>query len=217
MIKISMFLFLVLVFPGLLVFQCVVRHTGKEYAVPVIWGFFAGCIVCVFHAFFIFSEKSFVFSYWRQYLRVLLHIEFFPLAVTGLIVFFVLNDSVAERLKALFPFWAAFYAVYIPYDVLAGATNFSLFELFAKPLLYAALLVLLKSFIPVLFSEILVEKPQRNMQKIAVYASFILGSLLFPPAVETCWFIGLPWMLWFIGFAAYVSAAVYVYKKTENI
>lgn len=208
-----MFLFLSLVFPSLIAFFCITKNCVKEYTIPVIWGFFAGCITCLFHAFFVFSADYFVFSFLTQFLRILFSMEVFPLVITGAILFLVVKDSISVRLKALFPFWAAFYAVFIPYNIIAGSTNFSLFELFAKPVLYAALLFFLNCGVDEVLKELELATTENRVKKIFLLCLYTLFVLVVPAVVETLWFIGEPVIFWFFGFVLYIALAVYIQLK----
>ena len=105
-----------------------------------------------------------------------------PLILVFALYFFATKDSVEFRVKAFFPVVAAFYAVYMPYCVIASSSAaFSFFQLFIKPVLMLSMVFMASFFAYRIYCAAL----SKNIRKIVVLSLFALLMLLIPPALET--------------------------------
>lgn len=194
-----MFLFLILLFPTVLCFCCF-HSTKKIYGFLVAAGAFLGILASGCTALFSYMHRIPEFSLCSNFFYYFLKEYALPLVFVYALYFFATKDSVEFRVKAFFPVVAAFYAVYMPYCVIASSSAaFSFFQLFAKPVL-----MLSEVFFASFFAyRIYCAAVSKNISKIIVLSFSALVMLVIPPALETMYLlsIALP--------VVYIVAAVF--------
>lgn len=176
-----MFLFLILLFPTALYFCC--SHSSKKiYGFLVATGAFLGILASGGTALFSYMHRIPEFSVVSNFFYYFLKEYVLPLILVYALYFFATKDSVEFRVKAFFPVVAAFYAVYMPYCVIASSSAaFSFFQLFIKPVLMLSMVFMASFFAYRIFCAAV----SRNIRKIVVLSLFALVMLLIPPALET--------------------------------
>lgn len=176
-----MFLFLILLFPTALYFCCS-HSTKKIYGFLVATGAFLGIFASGATALFSYMHRIPEFSVASNFFYYFLKEYVLPLILVFALYFFATKDSVEFRVKAFFPVVAAFYAVYMPYCVIASSSAaFSFFQLFIKPVLMLSMVFMASFFAYRIYCAAL----SKNIRKIVVLSLFALLMLLIPPALET--------------------------------
>lgn len=176
-----MFLFLILLFPTALYFCCS-HSTKKIYGFLVATGAFLGIFASGATALFSYMHRIPEFSVASNFFYYFLKEYVLPLILVYALYFFATKDSVEFRVKAFFPVVAAFYAVYMPYCVIASSSvAFSFFQLFIKPVLMLSMVFMASFFAYRIYCATL----YKNIRKIVVLSLFALLMLLIPPALET--------------------------------
>ena len=183
-----MFLFLIILLPSALAYYLI--SADDKAVIPVaLTGVLSSALFCALKAFFSFMYRIPSASFLPNYAYVLFGQILVPSAVVYLLFFFLSKDDLSFRVKSYFPLLCSFFAVYLPYHVIAGsASSYSVFELFLKPVLY--LMMLESSALCVRF--VFRSFGEKNKKTKAVWISALCTSLLVPAAIETAWFIGLP-------------------------
>lgn len=199
-----MFLFLIILLPSALAYYLI--SADDKAVIPVaLTGVLSSALFCALKAFFSFMYRVPSASFLPNYAYVLLGQTLIPSAVVYLLFFFLSKDELSFRVKSYFPLLCSFFAVYLPYHVIAGsASSYSVFELFLKPALYLMMLAASALCVRFVFRSF----GENNRKKKIVWIAALCVSLLAPAAVETAWFIGLPFWAWLVPWAAYVFFAV---------
>ncbi len=176
-----MFLFLILLFPTVLYFCC--SHSSKRiYGFLVAAGTFLGILASGGTALFSYMHRIPEFSVASNFFYYFFKEYVLPLVLVYALYFFATKDSVEFRVKAFFPVVAAFYAVYMPYCVIASSSAaFSFFQLFIKPVLMLSMVFMASFFAYRIYCAAV----SGNIRKIVVLSLFALIVLLVPPALET--------------------------------
>ncbi len=186
-----MLLFLFLLFP--LGFGVWCRRTGianfAKHIFLAFTGLFIGAVFCAYKYFF----SPFYFrtpdSFTLNFLHVFFGQIFIPLAVlTAAFLFLDKKESLEDRFANILPFYMGFFAVYIPFRVCVSPLPFPFFYLFAKPLMYLAMLLLLPKLEPPVF----VKKQNSRLSaknRAAAYAALAL-CLVSPAVTEALWTTG---------------------------
>ena len=207
-----MYLFLIILFPAALVWYLI--STDDKAAVPVVLtGALSSVLFCALKAFFSFMYHLSSASFLSGYVYILFGQTLIPVTVVYLLFFFLSRDTVLFRIKSYFPLTASFFAVYLPYHILAGGSSFySVFELFMKPVLYLMMLVMSALCIQFVYRSF----SAKSIKMRILWILLLLASLLVPAAIETVWFSGLPVWLWLILWLGYVFFAVFGYINAWN-
>lgn len=182
-----MFLFLILLFPTVLCFCCF-HSTKKIYGFLVAAGAFLGIFASGCTALFSYMHRIPEFSLCSNFFYYFLKEYGLPLILVYALYFFTTKDSVEFKIKSFFPVVAAFYAVYMPYCVIASSNAaFSFFQLFAKPVL-----MLSEVFFASFFAyRIYCAAVSKNISRIIVLSFSALVMLVIPPALETMYLLSI--------------------------
>ena len=206
-------LFLCLLFPLGFLIWC--RAQGFEnfpkFALIAFMGLFPAALFCAykyfFSPFYYLTQDSFLMNFSYYFLKQ----TFVPLAVLTAVFFFLDGkDSVQERLTNIFPLYAGFYAIYIPFIVLCINLPYPFFALFAKPAIYFFMLFALPRLCVKLFEA----QKAATLKKVFLVFSLIAVFLL-PAVIESLWTLGVPVFLTafltlaYLAFAAGISV---IYK-----
>lgn len=180
-----MFLFLILLFPTVLCFCCF-HSTKKIYGFLVAAGAFLGILASGATALFSYMHRIPEFSVCSNFFYYFLKEYVLPLILVYALYFFTTKDSVEFKIKAFFPVAAAFYAIYMPYCVIASSSAaFSFFQLFAKPVL-----MLSEVFMASFFAyRIYCAAVSKDISRIIVLSFFAVVMLVIPPALETMYLL----------------------------
>jgi hypothetical protein len=207
-----MFLFLIMLLPSALAYYLITAH-DKAFIPVVITGGLSSVLFCAFKAFFSFMYRIPSASFLPNYAYILFGQTLVPAAVVYVLFFFLSKDDFSFRVNSYFPLLCSFFAVYMPYHIIAGSASlYSVFELFFKPVL--CLMMLTASSICVRF--VLRSFSDKDVRTRVIWISVLSAALLLPAAIETMWFIGLPVWEWLILCAAYVFFAVCGYVNAWN-
>jgi hypothetical protein len=207
-----MYLFLIILFPAALAWYLI--GTDDKAAVPVVLiGALSSVLFCALKAFFSFIYHVASAAFLPDYAYILFGQTLVPVTIVYLLFFFLSRDTVSFRIKSYFPLMGSFFAVYLPYHILAGGASFySLFELFMKPVIYLMMLVMSALCIQFVYRSFTEKNKKMKIQ----WISLLLASLLIPAAVETVWLLGLPVWLWLVLWLGYVFFAVCGYINAWN-
>ncbi|MCR4627404.1 MAG: hypothetical protein K5640_07115 [Treponema sp.] len=212
MVKIIMFLFHVLILPGILLIPCYFRKSYKDIVVPAFLGLFLAIISALFYHFFIFKPEYFEFNFLKIILGIFLKGYVLPLVFTAAAYMVFVKGELKEKINSLFPLWISFYSIIIPFSVIYGKTDFSFFEVFLRPVLAGCLLILLKGFVMIIAVSGCTEKKRIVLSGFLIFASLCLCSL-----VETLWFAGFIWIVWGLPFAFTIFSAVVSVLKIKSL
>ena len=154
-------------------------------------------------------------SFWRNLLHVFAEQIFLPLAVlTAAFLFVFKKDKLSDRLEKIFPFYAGFYAVYLPFRVMNEALPHAAFSLFAKPIMYALMILTLSELQKILFVP--AKRALLSAWEAAARWSSLVVVLVMPAAVEALWLLGMRPFLTILFLLLYsASAALAFFRKTR--
>lgn len=208
-------LFLCLLFPLGFLIWCRAQGFEKfpKFALIAFTGLFPSAVFCAykyfFSPFYYLTQDSFLMNFLYYFLTQ----AFVPLAVLTA-VFFLMDgkDSVQDRLSNIFPFYAGFYAIYIPFIVLCKDVPYPFFALFAKPVMYFFMLTSLPKLCGGLF-----ERQRTNVKSSKKICSIfaLAAAILLPAVIESLWTLGVSVFLTVFLTLAYVvfTAAFSVIDK----
>ena len=178
-------------------------------------GIFVAAVFCAYKYFF--SPYYFITpdSFWRNFLHVFIEQILLPLGVlTAAFLFVCKKDKLADRLEKLFPVYAGFYAVYLPFRVLNEPLPHPAFALFAKPIFFLLMLLALNERQKVLFV------PSRRAMLKTGEAAFEWFSfavdLLMPAAVEALWLLGMKAPLTILFVLIYAANVIFCLAKSAR-
>ena len=168
-------------------------------------GFLSSALLCALRAFFAFAYRTPQAGFFSNYIYFLFAYSLLPIAAVYVLFFCIVKDDVLFRIRAYFPLLCAFFAVYIPYTTLMGnRAVYSGFELFCKPVLYAAMIVASALCVRYAYHAYI-----RQAQSRAIAWIILFIVVLFVPAViETLWFVGFSIALWLPLCAVYICMSV---------
>lgn len=204
-------LFLCLLFPLGFLIWCRAQGFEKfpKFALIAFTGLFPSAVFCAykyfFSPFYYLAQDSFLMNFLYYFLTQ----AFVPLAVlTAAFLLMDGKDSLHDRLANIFPFYAGFYAIYIPFIILCEDVPYPFFALFAKPLIYFFMLASL----PKICGELL-ERQRTNIKSSKkIFSIFALvAAILLPAVIESLWTLGVPSLftvfltLAYLAFAALIS------------
>lgn len=195
-----MFVFPIILLPAAVVYYLI--NADDKAVIPVVLtGALSSVLFCALKAFFSFMYRVPSATFLPNYAYVLFGQTLIPSAVVYLLFFFFSKDDLSFRIKAYFPLLCSFFAVYLPYHIIAGSSSaYSVFELFFKPVLY--LMMLTASSLCVRFVFRAYEERAAKLK--VIWISALVITLILPAAIETAWFTGRPFWMWFIPLAAYI-------------
>ncbi len=200
-------LFLCLLFPLGFLIWCRAQGFEKfpKFALLAFMGLFPSAVFCTykyfFSPFYYLTQDSFLMNFFYYFLRQTL----IPLVVLTAVFFFVDGkDSVQERFANIFPFYAGFYAIYIPFIVLCKDLPYPFFALFAEPTIYFFMIFSLPKICAKLFETKGAET--KALKKVfLVFALF--AAILLPAVIESLWTLGVPAFLTVILTLVYLAGA----------
>ena len=161
--------FLLLGIPLFCTFYVLRNKNPKQYA-AAFTGLFLSALVFVIRFFIFFSRSEHVEVFWINFLRAYVLHTFVPCLACPLVFFLFAKMNKEERANAYVPLMLGFFALFVPYNAYGEVSVFSTVELFALPLCYITLTMIM-----------------RNLLLIGNILSIILALLLsvFPAFIET--------------------------------
>ena len=211
-----MHLFLLLLFPlAFAIWLCSCKERRETCFFNAFLGIILAAVFCAYKYFF--SPYYFITpdSFWRNFLHIFIEQTLLPLGVlTAAFLFIFKKDKIADRIQKIFPFYAGFYAVFIPFMVLNAALPHSAFSLFAKPIFYFLMIL------SAAYSERVLFVPSERAllsagQAALLWASFAF-SLLMPAAVEALWILGMKAPLTILFVLIYAASAAFCLLKASR-
>lgn len=197
-----MFLFMILLFPTVLGF-CAAHSDKKIYGFMIALGAVSGIAVCACSAVFSYMHRIPQYSLVINFFYYFLKIYALPLLLLYAAYFFVTKDSFDFRVKAFFPVVASFYAIYMPYCIIAASdASFSFFLLFVKPVVMLSM-VFLSSLIAY---RIYCRALENSVSRIVLLGFCEFFVLALPALLEALWLMCL--MLPVVYIAAVIYALV---------
>lgn len=202
-------LFLCLLFPLGFLIWCRAQGFEKfpKFALIAFMGLFPSAIFCTykyfFSPFYYLTQDSFLMNFFYYFLRQ----TAIPLVVLTVVFFFADGkDSVQDRLANIFPFYAGFYAIYIPFIVLCKDLPYPFFALFAEPTIYFFMLFSLPKICAKLFET---KKPDAKALKKVFLVFALVAAILLPSVIESLWTLGVPAFLTVFLTLAYLAVSAF--------
>lgn len=133
-----MFAFLFLAIPSILVCYCLTDNhfdSKKSFIPPILFGFLTGIFYITIREFFVSGTSTQVASFWKSSLKFFLCKDFFPTLIVTAIFMIFSKDSLDYKISSLIPLISSFYAVFIPYDVIALEEKHTFYMLFTRTII----------------------------------------------------------------------------------
>ncbi len=209
-----MFLFMILLFPTVLAFCCV--HSNKKiYGFLISLGAFTGVLVSGFTAAFSYMHRIPEYSFVSNFFYYFLKEYALPLILVYALYFFLTKDSVEFRVKAFFPVVASFFAIYMPYCIIAASSAaFSFYLLFVKPVVMLSMIFLCS----LITYKIYCSAQEKNIKGIIAYSFCAILILAVPAVLESLWLmcIALPVVYSVAVCYALVSLVLFFMNSRQN-
>ena len=146
-----MFLFLLLLFPLIVIFYFC-NNTKRQYQFVFFASFLVSMIFCTIAGLFGTSFHLYKADFFSYFLFLSLIEIFIPLVLLTGIFFLWSKDSVDFKINALFPLYAGFYMIYVPFRELFRSPEYSFFGMFCKPVLFVCMAAGIPSLIMLLYN-----------------------------------------------------------------
>ncbi len=189
------------------------KGTGCRRA--AVLGLFCGAVFTVLAIFFTSGYRTYPVFFLKFFFDLFLFEALVPFAALSAIAFLLFRGEARDKPAVLFPFFLGFFVLYIPFRVFFRSDSLSFFVLFVKPvLLVSSIMGVTKSI------GLLVAGEGKERKPVSVVPVCVLGlaSTAAPAAVEVCWFMGLPMVLWIIvGLAGLCSSLLLVAWKHRKL
>ncbi len=133
-----MFAFLFLAIPSVLVCYCLTDNqfdSKKSFIPPILFGFLIGIFYIAIREFFVFDSEMQIASFWKKSLSFFIYKDFLPTLILSAIFMIFSKDSLDYKISSLIPLILSFYAVFIPYDVIALSEKHTFYMLFARTII----------------------------------------------------------------------------------
>ena len=184
-------LFLILLFPVLIVFYILIKLEmpgGKEVVFKKIpaafYGLCSGAVLDTIYAFFVFS-----YEYQGNGVAAFAFLDWIPgfIVPSLFFVFFLFwsNDSWKERVESYFYFIYPFYAVYLPSFTLKQHYAQSFFPVLVRPVVFAVLGMAVARMVLSVFGKV-----NEKSWKVIVPSLIILGISFLPSLLTALWYFG---------------------------
>lgn len=197
-----MLLFIILLIPCALVFYCLERRDSR--IVPVMFiGLMCATAYSLIRLIFFYSHRVIPDSFFLNFIYYYLRLSLIPNLVIYSLYCLLTKGSMEFKVNSFFPLMGVFYAIFIPYNVVAFTDSiYSGYDLFLKPALYLAMLVeftiCLKKFFAIKEGKISGNKTVCIIL-IALYSIFpaVIDSLY---AMDKFFYLSLPLCILYIVF-----------------
>lgn len=199
-----MYVFLVLIIPlmySVSEYLCRGRKPSRERTGGVFFGLVAACIYTLIHFFAVGTSHIWI----NSVSSVRLYFFLTEIALPSTVCLFVVligRDRLRDKIAYIFPVMAAFFAVFVPYRVLAAGTPPDAFRMIMYPLLAAAMLFNFDTATFVFEGKTDI-RPRLWLRCIITVAGAGSGLAL-PPLFLADWFLNR------VGFLTYLLAVLYV-------
>lgn len=199
--------------PAILVYECL-KAEDKVVLLLIIAGSLSGVLVSLCTAVFTYLHRVPEYSFLPNFLYFLLKFYALPVVLLYAVYFFCTKDDFDVRIKAFFPVTVSFYAVFMPYMIIASDSSLaSFFMLFVKPVLLVSMLFILSRLCFNIADGMRTHVPS----KIAVNALCALLAFCIPSALETLWLLNVAEFLVYAVSALYaLFALVLFFVESRN-
>ncbi len=181
-----MYTFLFACIPVFILLYCTAnaRFNWKSFIPPLAFGFLVAFAFYIGKKFMIFNR----YVWTTNSVAAIMNIVFFEVIVpllACLLVFVIFDRSTVEyKAESLAPLVMTFFTVMVPFNVLNGDDRLSVFMIYAKPLLFAGMSVLLS-----VFASMAVEFfRKKNVPLGAAFVLLAVAIIFVPAVVETSWY-----------------------------
>lgn len=135
-----MLLFLLFLLPIALITYYVFTK-DKKILLPLAASALIAMIVCACRFFFSYEHRLVYDSFSDNFIYFSIKQSLLPLLLVTILFAVFSRDKIEYKVKAFFPTLGAFFAIYLPYCVIAGTEYYyEAYQLFLKPVIYLAML-----------------------------------------------------------------------------
>lgn len=135
-----MLLFLLLIIPCVLALYCVYTKSTKSLLV-MFTGLMVAVIYCAVRVIGFYSHRLIPDSFSSNYIYYLLRYTLIPVISIFVVYILLTRDSWELKFSMFFPLLGTFYAVFIPYKVIAFTQSvYSGYDIFLRPIVYIAMI-----------------------------------------------------------------------------
>ncbi|MBD5399195.1 MAG: hypothetical protein HDR54_06210 [Treponema sp.] len=196
-----MYVFLLILMPLLCLF-CYFISRNKISLVLSGIGVVTCVLFCILRSLLSFRHRVPLFSFASNFSYYCITEYAFPLVILYALYFLISRDTIELKVKSFLPLEAGFFAVYMPYLIITANSSpvRSFFELFVKPALFAALLILCAALIFFIARSVL----EKTAKKSVLYSALLAVALFIPIFLNTLWLLGI-----FIPFV-YAASGVFI-------
>lgn len=199
-----MFLFMLVLFPSVLVFFGL-RVKDKVVMPVAIGSAVFGVLSCLTLSVLSFRHRIVPFSFFSNWFYFSKTEYILPLLLVSVLYFIITKDNVSFKARNIFVVALAFFAIYMPFCIIGGdAKQFSFFEIFMKPAMILSMTVFFSFFALLLKKNICT----KNTPLIVLDCMFLLVLLLLPPAVNALWLVKMLLPVVYLGAVAYCLLSV---------
>ncbi len=174
-----MLLFLILFMPCVLALYCFVSKNKK--VAPVIFiGLMVALLYCAVRVIGTFSHRIIPDSFGTNYFYYLIRFTVIPVITIYALYVLLTRDTWEFKISMFFPLLGTFYAVFIPYKVVAFTQSvYSGYDLFLRPMIYMAMIGGLAICLFFAFKYIVLEKIPLAIISIVLIIVYMLIPALF--------------------------------------
>ena len=176
-----MLLFLILLIPCAIALYCIEKKDQK--LVPIMFiGLMCAVVYSLIRIIFFYSHRITLDSFLMNFLWYYIRLALLPNLVIYSLYCLLTKGSAEFKINSFFPLMAVFYAVFIPYNVVAFTDSiYSGYDCFLKPVLYLAMLVELTICLKKFHA---IKKENASGNSTLCIILIILYSIV-PPAVDS--------------------------------
>ena len=190
------------------------KHGTRSLILPAVTGIIAAIAVVMTREFFIFSDSRQTASFMEMTVN-LSKATLIPSVLFALIFALLPMDSGSYKASAFFAACGFFYSGLIPYNAFASSEfTATSFILFVNPIMFAALLFILKFILANIMKFI----EEKNIRCTCIHiGAFILACIL-PPIIQSLWSLkacGILWQFLAVIFACTPVALTKFPRNTE--
>ena len=204
-----MFLFMLVLLPAVL-FYCCLRSTDKSVISVAMTGAVSGVFVSACTALFTYLHRIPELSFAGNTFYYFFKEYFIPVILLYAVYSLVISDEKEYKVKTFFPLMLAFYAVYMPYRVIASNSGaFSLFSIFVKPVLVLCMLIYLAKFNFVFYKANLGKNSKYQVAAVLL----ALVAMLIPACLEGMYTVFFAVPLVYVVSLLYAGFSVFVFLR----
>ncbi len=203
MVMLRMTVFLILVFPILVLFSLLTPDSQATYRkICVVFGFLIGVLYSFIDLMFFSAYNISSYSFFSNFMHAFLHESLIPIGVN---VFFLLACTKKLSLKwyNLYYLLVGFFIVRFPAKVINENLTYDEYILFLKPLVYLCMVWGIKKAIEFLYDykNFFDSSYSKRVYQVigAMLILFLILSVLLPSVIEVVYILGIPmWIQIFV-------------------